>query len=91
MKVDTKTAEQPINATLTYNSTTGEPNGHYLGLTKREYFAGLAMQGMLSHKPPAYDGSYYGVGARNTEKYREDFCKTAISIADELLKQLENN
>ena len=35
--------------TLLYNSATGEANGHELGLTKREYFAAMAVQGLLAH------------------------------------------
>lgn len=49
------------------------------GLTKREYFAGLAMQGLLS--------------ANAMYKGRTDeialLCQDAIAHADELLKQLE--
>ena len=47
------------------------------GLTKREYFAGLAMQGMIA----------------NTDTYVQDksvIAKLSIEHADELLKQLEN-
>ncbi len=40
--------KQPISATLTYNEVSGHPNGHLLGLTKREHFAGLAMYSFLS-------------------------------------------
>jgi hypothetical protein len=45
------------------------------GLTKREYFAGLALQGFLSRDINNMDGSEI-VGA-------------SISYADELLQQLE--
>lgn len=46
------------------------------GLTKREYFAGLAMQGIINQ-----------TGIFNST---EDVCKKSVRIADELLKQLEN-
>jgi hypothetical protein len=46
-----------------------------LGLTKREYFAGIALQGILSNHGVQTDTS--------------DFTKVAIQLADELLKQLE--
>ena len=46
------------------------------GLTKREYFAGLAMQALLTS------------GRRNAE-YHANTAKSAINMADELLKQLE--
>lgn len=54
----------------------GNPSLTHLGLTKREYFAGLAMQGMLA----------------NTEYVlhsRETLAHNAVQMADELLKQLE--
>ena len=47
------------------------------GLTKREYFAGLAMQGIIAGR------AGYG--------YKEsDVAESAIIVADELLKQLDN-
>ena len=48
-----------------------------VGLTKREYFAALAMQGILSH-PVHYM-------AHNTT----ELAKEAVNCADFLLKQLE--
>lgn len=48
------------------------------GLTKREYFAGLAMQGVLASRQP--------YKARMTA---EQVSIEAIGVADELLKQLE--
>jgi hypothetical protein len=45
------------------------------GLTKREYFAGLAMQGILS------DG-----GIVNSKSH---IAEQAVNLANELLKQLE--
>jgi hypothetical protein len=56
-------------------------NDNYLdqnGLTKREYFAGLAMQSMVA-------SGYYG----GTSQIQEA-AKQAIKLADELLKQLES-
>lgn len=49
----------------------------FIGLTKREYFAAKAIQGLLSHT--------IGNGLRG----KEDYARKAIEIADELLKQLE--
>lgn len=55
-------------------------DGYQQGLTKREYFAGLAMQGMLADESGGQGGTY------TAEK-----CITrAIEFADELLKQLES-
>lgn len=48
------------------------------GLTKREYFAGLAMQGILANE--GYNASMPDV-----------LIEEAISQADELLKALEEN
>ena len=45
------------------------------GLSKREYFAGLAMQGMLA------GGNY--------SETETPYC--AVKLADELLKQLQND
>jgi hypothetical protein len=59
------------------------------GLTKREYFAGLAMQGLLTSQPPYKDGRYYGVGVEETKKNIRNFVEHSLLIADELLKQLE--
>ena len=53
------------------------------GLTKREYFAGLAMQGLISSFTEK--ASYGGWGTE-----MEATIKCAIDYADELLKQLEN-
>lgn len=47
----------------------------FQGLTKREYFAGLAMQGLLAKE---------GVWSSD-----EILAQRSIEIADELLKQLE--
>ena len=55
------------------------------GLTKREYFAGLAMQGILSNQQL--------VGYLNAKDDSEDaqlISKAAVFVADKLLKQLEN-
>lgn len=58
---------------------TQDMNSYYHGLTRREYFAGLAMQGVLSHNHPA----------NPTPNQAEEIVKYAIGLADELLKQLE--
>ena len=50
----------------------------HLGLTKREYFAGLAMQGMMAN-PSFYDWDAIRIA------------KESIVTADELLKQLSAN
>ena len=67
-----KNGEQPINPVH-------EDCKVYLGngLTKREYFAGLAMQGLLAN-------SYF------SEEDEEEIAALSIAQADELLKQLED-
>lgn len=53
-----------------------QPDGGAIGLTKREYFAGLAMQGLISNSR---------VNINDV-----DNIKACIKVADELLKQLDN-
>ena len=57
-----------------------------IGLTKREYFAGLAMQGLLANEN--------GFIVSTTEKTSESAinkAKFCVIMADELLKQLEKS
>ena len=70
-----KYAEQPIYPVLDLN----DDMSGLRGLTKREYFAGLAMHGLLSSNA-MYNGK--------TDE-RALLCQDAIAHADELLKQLE--
>ena len=60
------------------------PDGDRLqnGLTKREYFAAMAMQGLLS----GGDGEYQKTTNTREPKY---IALLAVDYADELLKQLE--
>ncbi len=53
------------------------------GLTKREYFAGLVLQGLLSGDK---DGKFIVNG--NTQA--SGICRQALLVTDELLKQLSN-
>ena len=53
------------------------PNREVYGLTKREYFAGLAMQGMFSQ---------HGFLLKDTKELVE----IAVKCADSLLEELEN-
>lgn len=48
-----------------------------VGLTKREYFAGLAMQGLLSNPDPQTVAASY-----------EDIVRTSVEASDQLLKEL---
>lgn len=47
----------PINATPFQDSDLGELYCDQTGLTKREYFAGLAMQGLLANGTPQNDAT----------------------------------
>lgn len=51
-------------------------------LTKREHFAGLAMQGILAGIHSATSGAWHGWS-------EGDFAKEAVTMADALLKELE--
>ena len=51
------------------------------GLTKREYFAGLAMQRLLALPDKGTYGSF--------DEAIERICEVSVKFADELLKQLE--
>ncbi len=50
----------------------------YIGLTKREYFAGLAMQGLLAN-PTGY----------SDREWQSHVIKDSVAMADKLLKALE--
>lgn len=71
-------ADQPAHPTFEGPESTG-PYMLYNGLTKREYYAGLAMQGLLSR--------YYMC---ETPLPLADVAKDAVEAADELLKALES-
>lgn len=47
---------EPINAIVEDNNYEGQliREAHFYGLTKREYFAGLAIQGMISTSRESY-------------------------------------
>ena len=75
-----KNADKPISPVLTQSPSL--QNDTSLGLTKREYFAGLAMQGLIS----SCDWNF----TTFNKDLIEATSKNAIDLADELLKQLEN-
>ena len=85
-----KNADKPINPSTSIKISDTEffeynlPNKErqYSGLSKREHFAGLAMQGLISSFTEK--ASYGGWGTEI-----EETIKCAIEYADELLKQLE--
>ena len=79
-----KNSEQPANPSfiIDYNESQMQMRtvfqGEHLGLTKREYFAAKAMQGLLANTHVGGNGN------------REcDVAKWAVSHADALLAELE--
>ena len=78
------TTSQKINETEFFEYNLPNKEKQYSGLTKREYFAGLAMQGLLAN---SYGGMTSG-GSRTFSP--NEISKLAVLHADELLKQLEN-
>ena len=70
-----KNSDKPIKPVLTQNPS-------LIGLTKREHYAGLAMQGLLALPDKGTYGSF--------DEAIERICEVSVKSADELLKQLEN-
>jgi len=80
-------ADKPINpCTIKGRQGFGNqptiPNREVYGLTKREYFAGLAMQGMIQNM-------HIKLNLSKTEA--DIIASQSIQFADELLKQLESD
>lgn len=76
-----KNSEQPSNP-ISVN------NPRFSGLTKREYFAGIFIQGILSAQTEMRSN---GITNDQYGGAVENLVSEALSITDELLKQLENN
>lgn len=68
---------QPAFARPAFSYGMGEFHAEQIGLTKREYFAAMALQGLCAI--PSTRGS------------NADHAAVAVSMADELLKALETN
>jgi hypothetical protein len=69
-----KNADEPIN--VIENRRASDGFSHYsIGLTKREYFAGLALQGLIARP--------------NTKGTPTEYGNTAVIHADSLLKELD--
>ena len=65
----------------------GNPSITHLGLTKREYFAAMAMQGLLSN-PEFIKGGSFDFKSRGTE---EKLSSISTQLVDELLKKLDKS
>jgi hypothetical protein len=77
-----KNSEQPIVPYLLQNGI--KHPDELLGLTKREYFAGLAMQGLLT-RVPNRQGGETDLGTIECGRIAEE----AVIMADKILKELE--
>ena len=85
-----KNADKPINPLKRANNAFYEEKDEaflsrvkpLIGLTKREHYAGLAMQGLLALPDKGTYGSF--------DEAIERICEVSVKFADELLKQLEN-
>ena len=74
-----KNADKPINPVLTQSRSL--QNDTSLGLTKREHYAGLALQGIIAGRKD----ELYKIKDETIKIYVE----LSIKSADELLQQLE--
>lgn len=80
-----KNQDQPISPCRISGGSKQFSDWTAMGLTKREYFAGLAMQGLMSKDYVKLDITEIGSTYTNVEMIAD----MSIKIADELLKQLE--
>lgn len=64
---------------------TENSEGNYSGLTKREYFAGLAMKGLASN----HDWARTMRTPDDWDEYIQRLASGSVEIADALLKELE--
>lgn len=60
------------------------------GLTKREYFAAMAMQAIVTKLPVVDQTGEFGQPVEDKIAYNEDIAASACWIADALLKELDN-
>lgn len=74
---DMTNSEKPAFSKAAFYHPDGGVDSPQTGLTKREYFAGLVMQSMVT-----FDLGHDFV-------YAKEIAKRSIIMADELLKQLE--
>jgi hypothetical protein len=83
-----KNSDKPINTVLLQVGTdgshsgaqTGETTYYSMGLTKLEYFSGIALQGLVAH---------YGMPKSLAEM--ENISNCAVNYADYLLAAIEKN
>ena len=93
-----KNADKPINPLKRANNAFYDEKDEpfinrakpLIGLTKREYFAGLAMQGLLAN-PQYWKRVYKTLSSLKANKDSIEcvFTQFSIKLADEILQQLE--
>jgi len=66
-----------------------ESIGKYDGLTKREYIAAMAMQGMLANHTMVERG-LKGIAEGNLKSLPSHISSMSVAMADSLLKELES-
>lgn len=76
--INLENGDKPIHPQAGYDDVTGENRGRWFGLSKREYFAGLAMQ--------SYAGGEF-TGQSGTP--HKELAEWSVKMADALLKALE--
>ena len=84
-------ADKPINPIPEdIRDYSGNFDNRFSGLSKREYFAGLAMQGLLAN-PQYWKRVYKTLSSLKANKDSIEcvFTQFSIKLADEILKQLE--
>jgi len=92
-------ANDPVTPHLTYNETSGHANGFMEGLTKREYFAILITQSLVSTTTVRRSSLWSKIKiffGHNGWKMNYDYhghkvCKSAVETADMLIEALNNN
>ena len=84
------TTSQKINETEFFEYELPDRQRQYSGLTKREHFAGLALQGLLAN-PQYWKRVYKDISTLKSNKDSIEcvFAHYSIKIAEELLEQLE--
>jgi phytoene dehydrogenase-like protein len=72
-------SEEPVFPFISQVARGSQDDREFAGLTKREYFAGLFLQGHIAHR---------GISVPEANISNKNTVKMALDLADELLKQL---
>ncbi len=76
-----KNGDQPAFP-FRYNNSDGTTDTHSQCLTKREYFAAMAMQGLLASRSISQQ--------EDDNTAARKYAEASVKLSDELLKQLES-